>query len=256
MKSSSRIITPAAGFCAGCGRRILFTLRVLTTVCTTPPAPRLIISQFYRTGVQTLPIVCIIAGFVGGNIALQGYYTFSQFGGQNFIAIFITLATLREMAPIVAGAMTAARAGTAMSSEIATMRIKGQIDALRVMAIDPYRQLAVPRLFAAFLALPLLVLFADFVAMACAYVVAVHQFGLDSGFFMAQVTAHARIADLFLGMAKGAVFGVIIGLLCCYEGFFAHPGPEGVGRATNRAVVSVCIACSVMNYIMSQIMYG
>ena len=108
----------------------------------------------------------------------------------------------------------------------------------------------------ALVALPLLVLFADFFTVLAGYLVAVHQLGVNGGAFMENVRAHAGTTDVLYGMAKGAVFAVMISTLCCFHGFFSEPGPEGVGKATNRAVVSVCVACIILNYLLSEMMYG
>jgi phospholipid/cholesterol/gamma-HCH transport system permease protein len=206
--------------------------------------------------VESTFIVCTISFFIGSTIALQGYYAFSEFGGQNLVGIFVALACVREMGPIVAGSMVAAKAGTSIAAHIATMRVKNQIDALEVMAASPYRYLMVPRFIAALLSLPLLVLFADIVTVGAGYIVSVYQLGVNPGTYTDSVTNVIGITDIYFGMIKGLVFAVFISLLSCYQGFYSLPGPEGVGKATNRAVVSICIICIIVNYLLSEIMYG
>ncbi|MDD5556478.1 MAG: ABC transporter permease [bacterium] len=248
--------SPVAAALAEAGRWGIFSGRVLRRAAGGPPAAGRVIEEAYRIGVQSLLLVCAIAVFIGANIALQGYHAFREFGGQDLVGIFVALACVREMGPIVAGSMVAAKAGTAMAAAVATMRVKGQIDALEVMAVDPYRHLVLPRLAAAVLALPLLVLFAVACSVAAGYAVAVHQLGVSPATFLDNVAAYTGTRDVLFGMAKGAVFGVFITLLACYQGFASASGPEGVGRATNRAVVSICVVCIIVNYLMSELMYG
>jgi len=250
------MFSPLTGALSGAGRWCIFSLNSLRLAFVEGPLSGTVLEEAYRIGVGSLSIVCAIAFFIGSNIALQGYYAFKEFGGQDLVGIFVALACVREMGPIVAGSMVAAKAGTAMAATIATMRVKGQIDALEIMAVNPYRCLIVPRLIATLICLPLLVLFADFISVAAGYVVAVRQLGVNSGVFMSNVSSYVGMGDIFFGMIKGAIFALLICLLSCYQGYYSRPGPEGVGRATNRAVVSVCVICIIVNCLLSEIMYG
>ena len=238
------------------GRWGIFSARAARLTVTAPPRAAWVIEEAFRIGVGSLFIVCAISFFIGSTIALQGYYAFREFGGEGLVGIFVTLACVREMGPIVAGSMVAAKAGTAMAASIAAMRVKGQIDALEVMAVNPYRALVAPRLIAALIALPLLVVVAGFFTVLAGYLVAVHQLGVNPGTFLENVRSYTGMTDVLYGMVKGAFFAVMICTLSCYQGFYSEPGPEGVGRATNRAVVSVCVVCIILNYILSEIMYG
>lgn len=246
----------AARAVAQAGRWGIFTARTVRALFAPPPRAAWVIEEAYRIGAQSLFIVCAVSFFIGSTIAIQGYHAFREFGGQGLVGIFVALACVREMGPIVAGSMVAAKAGTAMAASIAAMRVKGQIDALEVMAVNPYRALAAPRLIAALLALPLLVVFADFFTVLAGYLVAVYQLGVEPGTFIENVRAYAGMTDVLYGMVKGAVFAAMISTLSCCQGFHSEPGPEGVGRATNRAVVSVCVVCIILNYLLSEIMYG
>lgn len=241
---------------AHAGRWGIFCARTARAAAAAPPRPAWVIEEAYRIGVESLFIVCAVAFFIGSTIALQGWHAFRQFGGEGLVGIFVALTCVREMGPIVAGSMVAAKAGTAMAASIAAMRVKGQIDALEVMAVNPYRTLAAPRIAASLLALPLLVIFSDFFSVLAGYLVAVHQLGVDPGTFVENVRATIGAVDLWYGMAKGAVFAVMISTLSCCQGFHSAPGPEGVGQATNRAVVSVCAVCIILNYFLSELMYG
>lgn len=241
---------------AAVGRWGIFSARTLGWILGARPYLGRVLEEAYRIGAQSVFIVSAIAFFIGSNIALQGYFAFKEFGGQDLVGIFVALACVREMGPIVAGSMVAAKAGTAMAASIAAMRVKGQIDALEVMAVNPLRYLVAPRVVGALIALPLLVLFADFISVAAGYLVAVHQLGVSRAVYIENVIAYTGLGDVFYGMFKGVVFALFISLLSCYQGYYSRPGPEGVGRATNRAVVSVCVICIIVNYFLSEMMYG
>lgn len=246
----------AARELARVGRWGIFCAHTAREALAAPPPVSWVLEEAYRIGVGSLFIVCAIAVFIGSTIALQGYYAFKEFGGEGLVGIFVALACVREMGPIVAGSMVAAKAGTAMAASIAAMRVKGQIDAMEVMAVNPYRALVAPRIAAALIALPLLVVFADFFTVLSGYLVAVHQLGVNPGTFMENVRAYTGLTDVLYGMVKGAVFALMISTLSCFQGFYSEPGPEGVGKATNRAVVSVCVVCIILNYLLSEMMYG
>ena len=217
---------------------------------------RLVLKEAYEIGIKSLPILLIIAGFVGTNLALQGFNAFRPLGGERLVGMFVALAGLRELAPIIAAAMVAAKAGTEMASQIGVMRIREQIDALEVMAVNPMAFLIAPRLIGILLVLPALTTMAIFMMIGSGYCVSVFQLGLNGHVFMDFASQGVEGIDLLYGQIKGFIFGVIICLLSCWYGFFCDGGPEGVGRATNRAVVSSAVTCVTVNYFLSELMYG
>jgi phospholipid/cholesterol/gamma-HCH transport system permease protein len=212
--------------------------------------------EAYGIGIKSLPILLIIAGFVGTNLALQGFNAFRPLGGERLVGMFVALAGLRELAPIIAASMVAAKAGTEMASQIGVMRIREQIDALEVMGVNPMAYLIAPRLIGILLVLPALTTLAIFVMVGSGYCVSVFQLGLNGPVFLEFAAQGVQGIDLLYGQIKGLVFGLIICLLSCWNGFFCEGGPEGVGRATNRAVVSSAVACVTVNYFLSEAMYG
>lgn len=214
------------------------------------------IREAYRIGIQSLPILLIIAFFVGTNLSLQGYSAFRAMGGESLVGMFVALAGVRELAPVMVGAMVAAKAGTEMASQLAVMRIREQIDALEVMAIDPYWYLITPRFLGIVLVLPALTVISIFTLICSAWLVAVFQLGLSSHDFIEQVIANTHAGDLLVCSIKAASFGVLISLVSCFHGFNSPPGPSGVGAATNAAVVVSAVGCAILNYFISELVYG
>ncbi|MEZ4323206.1 MAG: ABC transporter permease [Myxococcota bacterium] len=221
-----------------------------------PPPVSRAIEEAYQIGFRSLPILLIISAFVGTNLALQGYNAFAPLGGQSLVGMFIALAGVRELAPIMVASMVAAKAGTEMASQIAVMRIQEQIDALEVMAVDPYWFLVVPRFIGIVMVLPALTMISVFTLVAASYVVSVYQLGLNGPEFLQLVAATMRPVDLWYCVIKSIAFGSVICLVSCYYGFTTQPGPSGVGKATNAAVVVSAVICSLVNYLISELLFG
>ena len=213
-------------------------------------------AEAFKIGIKSLPILLIISGFVGTNLALQGYNAFKPLGGQRLVGMFVALAGVRELSPIIAAAMIAAKAGTEMASQIGVMKIREQIDALEVMAVNPLAYLIAPRLVGILLMLPALTTLAIFTMLTTAYMVSVHQLGLSGHEFLQFAEEAIQPIDFFYGAVKAVIFGAIICTISCYFGFNCGKGPEGVGQATNRAVVTSSVICIVLNYFVSELLYG
>lgn len=217
---------------------------------------RLVLLEAYAIGVRSLPILLIIAGFVGTNLSLQGYLAFKPLGGSRLVGMFVSLAGVRELAPIIAAAMVAAKAGTEMASQIGVMRIREQIDALEVMAVNPMAYIIAPRLLGIMLVLPALTLISIFMMVGAGLFVAVFQLGVPAAAFMELAAQGVRPMDFLYGEIKALIFGLIICTVSCWFGFTCERGPEGVGRATNQAVVTSAVSCVALNYFLSEVMYG
>ena len=217
---------------------------------------RLVLQEAYAIGIRSLPILLIIAGFVGTNLSLQGYLAFKPLGGSRLVGMFVSLAGVRELAPIIAAAMVAAKAGTEMASQIGVMRIREQIDALEVMAVNPLAFIIAPRLLGIMLVLPALTLISIFMMVGAGLFVAVVQLGVPAAAFMELAAQGVRPVDFLYGEIKALIFGLIICTVSCWFGFTCERGPEGVGRATNQAVVTSAVTCVALNYFLSEVMYG
>lgn len=242
-------------FISGLGNLGFFTLRMFRTLMTGMPDIRLVIENMFKIGVETLPVLVAVCIFVGTNTALVGYHIFKSFGGQGFLGAYVGLSCVREMAPILTGAMMAAKPGTDIAATIATMRVKEQIDALEVMSVDPFRFLITPRLIAFVLTAPLLVLFGAFSSISAGYAVAVFQLKMNPGAFLADMRAYVTMQDIFNGMLKGMLFAVVGCILATYFGFYSQPGPKGVSRAINLSVVTIASFIVIFNFFLTAIIY-
>lgn len=238
------------------GRMAFFSARVLRRGFSQRPNGAAVLEECFRAGVQTLPVLLLVSAFIGSSMALQGYHAFKPLGGQSLVGMFVAVAGIRELAPLIATTIIAAKTGTEMCTTLAIMRNTEQIDALEVMGINPYAYLVTPRLLAITLILPLLTILADFVCFVSGYLVAVTQLEVDPGAFLDTALQYVGLADIFKSVLKASVFGVIIGMLACYFGFNTERGPLGVGRAANKAIVLMVIACTISNYLLSEALYG
>lgn len=238
------------------GRYGLFVRSLLASTLRHGVSLRAVFESAHSIGLQSLPVLVVIAGFVGSNLTLQGWVALSALGGQRMVGMLVGLAGVRELGPILAASMVAAKAGTEMSSQVGVMRITEQLDALEVMGVDPLSHIIAPRLLGILLVLPALTVIAVFVLLAAAWAAAVVQLGLSSEAFFLHAVEGIAPMDFVFGQVKGVVFGVIICTVSCWFGFTCSAGPEGVGRATNRSVVTSAVLCVLLNYFLSEVMYG
>ena len=201
-------------------------------------------------------MVGLTALFTGMVLALQSYTGFERFNAEAAVPQVVALSIARELGPVLAGLMVSGRMGAAMAAELGAMRVTEQIDALSTLRVDPMRYLVAPRVLAATISLPLLVLAADIIGILGGYTVAVGQLGFDGPLFIANVMRFLTAGDLGSGLIKAAVFGYLIAVMGCFHGFSAGAGAEGVGRATTSAVVSSAIAILASNFLLTALLFG
>lgn len=208
-------------------------------------------------GVGSIALLTLLTVFSGMNLAVQAFGTFSRFGGQEMLGLFCGVGGIRELYPVMAAIVCGARIGATLAASLANMQISEQVEALEVMGIDPMRRLIAPRLWAVTLMLPLLCAYADAVGIVSSYVASVYQLGINGGVFISQVRDIVRFEDLAAGVLKGVIFGWLVAIVACYHGYRAakRDGAEGVGIATNRAIVHAAVLCIVINMLLSALMY-
>jgi phospholipid/cholesterol/gamma-HCH transport system permease protein len=221
-----------------------------------PYRGRLLIEAMEFVGVGSVFLVSLTALFVGGVLALQLVDGFRDFGAENQTGAVIGLALAREIGPVFTALMVTSRAGSAMTTELGSMRVTNQIDALVSMAVNPVQFLVVPRLVAGFVMVPVLTILFDVVGVFGAFCVAVFLMGLDPGVFMDRLQWLVDWDDVSQGLTKAMVFGVVVTLIACRQGFYAKGGAAGVGRATNRSVVHSAIAILMLDYLVTSIILG
>lgn len=221
-----------------------------------PYRGRLFVEAMEFIGIGSIFLVSLTAVFIGGVLALQLVDGFRDFGAENQTGAVIGLALAREVGPVFAALMVTSRAGSAMTTELGSMRVTNQIDALVTMAVNPVQYLVVPRLVAGFIMVPVLTMLFNVVGVLGAFFVAVTLLGLDPGVFMDRLQWLVDWDDVSQGLIKSMVFGVAVTLIACRQGLYAQGGAAGVGRATNRAVVQSAIAILMLDYLVTSLVLG
>jgi phospholipid/cholesterol/gamma-HCH transport system permease protein len=243
-------------FLAQTGRLTAFTFSALVN-CVRPPIYWYLIGQqILRIGYFSLPVVGLTAFFTGGALALQIYVGGNRFGAEAVVPNIVVLGITRELGPVIAGLMVAGRVAAAIAAEIGTMRVTEQIDALTTLSTNPMRYLVVPRLIAAVVTMPVLVLIADAIGVFGGYVVATRSLGFNGAIYIKNTLDFVTNGDVRSGVIKVAVFGFIIALMGCYSGFHSRGGAQGVGAATTNAVVTSSILILAANYFLTSILFS
>ncbi len=207
-------------------------------------------------GFGSLPIVLLVGAFTGMVLSLQSVYAFRQLGFESFSGAATGKALSLELAPVLTSLMLAGRAGAGIATELGTMRISEQIDALESMAVNPVQYLVLPRLIAAMIVTPILTLLFFCVGMGGAYFVAVIIEGVHAGQWVAKLRDLVTPIDVLQGLIKSVVFGYLVALIGCYQGYNAAGGGRGVGIGTTRAVVFGSVATLVLDYFLTDILFS
>lgn len=215
-----------------------------------------ILRQTARTCVRCLLPVCAVTFSFGMVMAIQGLAIFAIYGAQRMLSALVALAVLRELSPMLASVLIAAQGGSSCAAELGAMRIREELDATDVMAVDSVKFHASPRLGALTLAAPVLNLFGSFAGILGAWVVAVLLRGENSGVFWSELFSLCSSVDVWGGSLKATIFGALIGLISAYHGYNAKGGAAGVGVAVNKTVVQSVLVFIVLNYGLSSLLYG
>jgi len=237
------------------GQLVLVGANTLLWTFRPPLRPHAIFEQMEFVGVKSLFVVILTGAFTGSVFTLQVYFGFSMFGAESMVGTTVALAMTRELGPVLTALMVTGRAGSAMAAELGTMRVTEQIDAMYVMATNPVKYLIVPRVLAGAFMLPLLTTVANAVGIVGGYLVGVGLLHINRGIFINNIIRHVEPSDIFNGLIKSVVFGIILALVGCYKGFYAQGGAEGVGRATTEAVVLASVLILSSDFVMTAIMF-
>ena len=235
-----------------------FAGRAIRAQLTTIPNKDVFVPQAVDAGYGSLALLTMLTIFAGLNLSVQSYGSFARMGAEEMLGMFAGIGGVRELFPVMAAVVGGARIGANLAASLANMKISEQIEALEVMGVDPIKYLVVPRIWAVTITLPLLCGYCNVVGLAASYVAAVYQLGNDSGTFVSQVIEQVGMFDLAAGMIKGTIMGWGVALIACYAGYSVDKkdGADGVGVATNLAIVNGAVFCIVSNLLMSWIMYG
>lgn len=243
-------------FLKSTGELGLFALETIYHCFTPPFYGKAFLKQFVEIGFYSLPVVALTTLFAGMVIALQTYTGFAQFSAEGAVAMVVLVAVTRELAPVMAGLMVAGRIGAAMAAEIGTMRVTEQIDALSTLSTNPFKYLIVPRVISGILMLPILVLIGDIIGICGGYMIGVSKLDFNASTYLMSTWEYLKPMDIISGLTKAGVFGFIITLLGCYNGFRSKGGAQGVGQATTNAVVSSSILILIFNYILTELFFS
>ncbi len=213
----------------------------------------LVVTQVYNAGALSLVIIMVCGFFVGAVLGLQGYSILSKFNAEDSIGTFAAFSLIKELGPVITALLFSGRAGTALASEIGLMKATDQLSAMEMMAINPLHRVLVPRFIGGVISMPLLAAIFSIVGLFGAHLVGVVMLGVDAGAFWQQMVATLEPSDVYEGIIKSIVFGVVASLLAVWEGYNAIPTAEGVGRATTRTVVISAIAILILDFMITTI---
>jgi phospholipid/cholesterol/gamma-HCH transport system permease protein len=253
---SAAIGRAVIALCRGAGALALFALEGLSHLFRPPFYGRLFGRALLEIGYFSLPVVALTAVFTGMVLALQSYTGFARFSAQGAVANLVVLSVTRELGPVLAGLMVAGRIGAAMAAELGTMRVTDQIDALSTLSTNPMKYLVAPRLLAGIIALPLLVLVADVLGVMGGFIVSTVKLGFNVETYVTNTVNFVQMDDVVSGLAKAAVFGFLISLMGCYQGYHSKGGAQGVGAATTLAVVSASILILAFDYVLTEMFFA
>jgi phospholipid/cholesterol/gamma-HCH transport system permease protein len=245
---------PAVRFIDVVGGHVILLLRALSWLPRRPVRFRNYVDAAEYIGFGSLPIVLLVGLFTGMVMSLQSVVAFKQFGLESVAGGITGKAIALELGPVLTSLMVAGRAGSGIATELGTMRITEQIDALESMAVNPVQYLVLPRVIAGMIVAPMLTLLFFIVGMAGAYVVGVVWQGVDHGQFVYNIKDLLEPSDVIQGVVKAVVFGLVVILVGCYQGYHATGGGRGVGLGTTRAVVIASVSVLVLDYFLSDIL--
>lgn len=247
------ILEPFLRLIRALGHFTNFTVDSVMWIFRYPYRWRLIVDEIEFVGNQSLFIVGLTGTFTGAVFGFQLWMAFEMVGTDAMVVSMVSLALVREIAPIMTGIVVAGRAGAAMAAQIGIMRVTSQIDALEVMAVEPKQYLVAPKIVASAFALPLLAALFGLIGTVGGYFVAVHVCHVDPGISIQKLLYYMAPWDFIHGMIKSVIFGILLAAIGCYKGYFATRGAQGVGRATNEAVVYTIVTIIVLDYFLSVI---
>jgi len=232
----------------------LLSARSIVCMFSAPHYVSDVLDQMDNIGVGSLPIVLLTGFFIGAVMVLQTAAQFERFGQTALTADVVSLALVRELGPSITGLLVAGRNSSGIASELGSMLVTEQVDAMRAMGTDPVRKLVTPRVIATILMLPLLTAMADFMGLIGGYLVASLTLRLGAVTFWTRAIDILEFSDLVQGLSKPIVFGLILSTVGCYQGLNVKGGTQGVGRATTQAVVIASVFILVTNFFLTKLM--
>ena len=246
---------PALSALAAFGRVALFAGQVISHIVRPPFYLREFGQSLLQIGWFSLPVVGLTAVFTGGALALQIYSGGARFNAETVVPSIVAIGMVRELGPVLGGLMVAARVASSIAAELGTMKVTEQIDALVTLSTNPLKYLAVPRVLAATLAVPVLVATGDAIGIAGGWLVGITRLHFNSATYLKATADFLQPWDIGSGLVKGAAFGFIVALMGCYHGMNSSRGAQGVGAATKSAVVAASVLILAANYLLTEVFF-
>jgi phospholipid/cholesterol/gamma-HCH transport system permease protein len=240
---------------ASIGRIVLFAGTALSHLLRPPFYLREFAQALLFIGYFSLPVVGLTALFTGGALALQIYAGGARFNAETVVPSIVAIGIVRELGPVLGGLMVAGRVSASIAAELGTMKVTEQIDALVTLSTHPMKYLAVPRILAATLVMPVLVFIGDAIGIMGGFLVGVYRLDFNAVAYMTNTIDFLEPWDVISGLLKAAVFGFIVALMGCYHGMNSGRGAQGVGRATTNAVVSASVMILAANFVLTEVFF-
>jgi len=232
----------------------LLLLETFVLAARPPYRLRNLLASCEAVGVGSIFVVLLTGFFTGAVFAMQSASAFRLFDAESLVGATVALSLTRELAPVLTGLMVTGRAGSAIATELGSMRVTEQIDALATMAVDPKHYLLVPRVLAGLLTTPILCMLFNLIGLWGSFLVAVYLQGISGAQFWSRIQSWVDVADILGGLIKAGFFGLLLTAIACYKGFNASGGAKGVGEATTEAVVLSSVLILVFDYFLSALM--
>ena len=234
---------------------IFFLNKAIKTLFTTKLKIKKTFYQAKNIGVDSSFVIFLTGTSVGSVLAYQSYIGLHRFGGEQFIGPVVFLSMAREFGPVLTAIMVIARAGSAITAEIGSMRISEQIDALQTLSIDTHQYLIVPRILASTIILPFLSLFCSLWGILGGYIVATKVLDINPELFLRTIRENVEVFDITSGLIKAVFFGFLFSWIATYKGFTTSGGSKGVGLSTTESVVYACVTIFISDYILTALMF-
>lgn len=245
------------GYSEAIGRSGIFLFRSFFGLEFSPKGLKLLVHQLYKVGVLSLVIIIVSGLFIGMVLALQGYSILVDYGSEQAVGQMVALTLVRELGPVVAALLFAGRAGSALTAEIGLMKATEQLSSMEMMGVDPLKRVIAPRLWAGLITMPLLAVIFSAVGVFGGLLVGVEWLGVYEGSFWANMQSSVDFKeDIFNGIIKSVVFGVVCSWIAVFQGYDSEPTSEGISIATTKTVVYSSLSVLGLDFLLTAVMFG
>ena len=250
-----RAVVLALGDIGRAGSMAFQALVMMPLLFANPRSRRELARQLYATGIKSLALITVVGMFTGMILALQVGLELRRYNQEVYIGSAVMVSLLREMGPFMTGIVLAACVGSSMAAQIGTMTVNDEIAALEMMSINPVRFLMAPRMAAMVMMTPILSFYTCVLGVIGGGIVGVTQLNVPWDQYMSMAIDIARMRDLYVGLLKALVFGIVVTGVSCFEGFTTTQGAVGVGRATRRSVITSILVILILGYVITRLFY-